>query len=192
MGWWYMLSLLGGPLTDAMVSEGGLLMKFMTITVLLLPLLYSQSFSQACTNSLTLECPPANNGEGVWVPVRVTNCSSTIDSLEFDVYFFDLDVQFYTVDKAGTLLEDWTSVVGSVIWPGGARITAFDAGGGFGPVEDELLITLYFEVVTTSTKHSSIRLTSLRGDIIGFEIQDCMMSVPNKQSTWGHVKSFYE
>jgi hypothetical protein len=100
--------------------------------------------------------------------------------------------RFHTVDWEGTLLEDWTSVVGSLIWPGGGRVTAFDMGGGFGPVNDAPLIKLYFEVTTILTKYSSIRLTSLRGDIIGFEIHDCLPPVPTEQSTWGHIKSFYE
>ena len=84
----------------------------------------------------------------------MTNCSSTIDSLEFDIYFFDLDVEFCNIDKAGTLLEDWTSVVGSSIWPGGGKVTAFDMGGGFGPVDDVPLIKLCFEVLTPLNKYS--------------------------------------
>lgn len=167
-------------------------MKLVTIAVVLLSLSYSPSSSQPCTNSLALECPPANVGEGVWIPIRITNCSSAIDSLEFDVFFFDLDVQFYGVITAGTLLEDWDFVVGSLIWPGGGRVTAYDTGGGFGPVEDAPLIILYFEVSTTLTKYSSIGLTRLRGDIIGFEIQDCLLPVPSKHSTWGRIKSLYE
>jgi len=167
-------------------------MKCMATAVVLVLLLYSPSLSQPCTNSLTLECPPASLNGTVYISVRVTNCSSTIDSLEFDVYFFDLDVQFYGVDRAGTMLEDWTYVYGGIVWPGGGRVTAFDLGDGFGPVTDALLIKLRFEVLTYLSKHTSIWIVNPHGDLTGFEVQNCLLPVPTAPSTWGHIKSLYE
>ncbi len=136
--------------------------------------------AQPCSNTLTLACPTAEFLDTASVAIFVTDCDRQIDAFGLDVVYRPDHLQFMAIDTRGSLIENWTGVVGGPV-PGSndrVRVGGFDVGG-FGPGPERLLVRLRFVIVTPLPYESPIAFVgeSLTDDAAGFGLEDCAVTI---------------
>ena len=107
-------------------------------------------------------------GTSISIPVYlsdVCNDGFSIDSFGFSVLFNDDILNFTSLDKTNTLVENFTLVEGVVIENGKVKINGALFGQPMHIDKDGVFLKLNFSVNTSATVDSTIELTDLKNDI---------------------------